>query len=428
MDNDTPAEGDRAAASQTGTSRNPNLALSALFLAAFVVGSAELLVVGVLTLVADDLSVSEQTAGLLVTSYALGIAVGGPLLSSVTIGLPRRALLRVAFAAYIAGNLLASFSGSFALLVVARAVTGSLHGLFVGTALGIAASLVPPARMGQAISLVLGGIAVSTAFGVPLGTLIGQSFGWRASFLSIFVLGLVALVGIVVLVPRTEKAGAGELASQAHSALAPRVLLVLLTGFLVMGGQFAALTYLTPFLQQVTGLSGGSITIFLMIYGIATAIGTLVGGRVADRNANLGLVVGTIVVVVSLGAMYLVGSSPVLVGVCLVFWGMAGFGLVPSLQYRTVTLAGDGRDLAATLPASATTGGIALGSVLGGWALSSFGPASPVLVAAIACVVVLPLAYATTFLKAPPEEPGARPEESADGSAGDRERSTAEQQ
>lgn len=385
--------------------RRTTLSLAALFLAAFVAGTAELVVVGVLTLVAGDLEVDVAVAGVLVTSYALGIAVGGPALTFLTIRMPRRTLLRVAFALYLVGNLLAAMAATFGLLVLARAVTGVLHGLFVGVALGVAAALVPRERMGQAIGVVLGGIAMSTAFGVPLGTLIGQSFGWQETFLSVVGLGVVALVGLVVLVPHVELTGTGGGGDQARWALAPRVLLVLLTGFLVMGGQFAALTFLTPFLEEVTGATAGAVTIYLMVYGVASAAGTLLGGRAADRNANLTLVLATIVVVLSLGAMYLGGASPVIVSICLVTWGLAGWGLVPSLQYRTVVLAGPGRDLAATLPASATTGGIAVGAVLGGWGIASFGPSAPVLVAAVACLVVLPLVLLSTRLT-PPAEPG----------------------
>ncbi len=380
---------------------SPNRALGALFLAAFVVGSAELVVVGVLTLVADDLGVPIGTAGVLVSSYALGIAIGGPLLTSLTINRPRRSLLRLAFGVYVLGNLLAAASASFGLLVLARVVTGALHGMFIGVAFGVAAALVPPARMGRAIAMVLGGIAVSTAFGVPLGTLIGQAFGWQATFLSIVVLGVLALLVLVLLVPPTEKAGSADLRSQARYALAPRVLLVLAAGFFVLGGQFAALTYLTPFLEEVTGIAAGAVALFLLAYGLAAAAGTLLGGWAADRDANITLVAGTCVVVASLVLIYVGSTSPVLVIVGLLVWGAAGWGLVPSLQYRTVSLAGPGRDLAATLPASVLAGGIAFGALLGGWAIASFGPAAPVLAAAIACAAVVPLLVVTTTLRAP---------------------------
>lgn len=386
-----------------------SIALGALFAAAFVVGSAELVVVGVLTLVAEDLSVSVADAGLLVTAYALGIAIGGPLLTALTIRVARRALLRLAFTVYVVGNLLAALASSFGLLVLTRVVTGALHGLFIGVALGVAASLVPAERMGRAIAMVLGGIAMSTALGVPIGTLIAQNAGWRATFVVIVLLGVIALVAVVVTVPRTEKSGSVGFRAQAREALAPKVLAVLAAGFLVMGAQFAALTYLTPFLEQVTELGPTGVTVFLLLYGLASAAGTLLGGRAADADANRSLVGGTVTMLIALTVLHYAGSSAPVAAIALVVWGVAGWGLVPALQYRTVTLAGAGGDLAATLPASATTGGIALGAVLGGWGISRFGPETPTLIAAGACLAVLPLVWWTTRLRAPRSAAGGQP-------------------
>lgn len=398
-------DGSGTAAEPPCDRRRGNMALLALFLAAFVVGTAELMMVGVLPLVADDLGVSLGTAGALVSSYALGIAVGGPVLTSLTMRLPRRLMLRVAFAAYVVGNLLAALSASFGLLVVARVLTGSLHGLFIGIALGVAPVLVTPERMGWAISIVLGGVSVSTALGVPLGTFVGQVLGWQASFLAVVALGAVALVAVFWLVPEVQIAGAGDLRSQARYALAPRVVAVLLVGLLAMSGQFAALTFLNPFLTEVTGLSAGTLTIYLLIFGAATSVGTLLlGGRAADRNANAAFLAGTAVLVGAFALLYLAGTSPVLVAVALVAWGVSGFAIIPSLQYRVVSLAGPGRDLASSLPASALTAGIALGSTVAGWGISAYGPTAPVLIAGVTCLAVLPLYYLTTFIRVPDDD------------------------
>lgn len=385
-----------AAASPAPHSATAGRALAALFLATFVVGSAELVVVGVLSILAGDLAVSEGAAGLTVTAYALGIAVGGPVLTAATIRLPRRSMLRVAFLLYVVGNLAAALSASFVMLVAMRLVTGALHGVFVGVALGVAVAIVPAERMGRAIGLVLGGIAVSTAFGVPLGTLIAQQAGWRAAFVAIVVLGAVAFVAMVQTVPSTTTKGATGLRGQLRDVLTVPVVTVLMCAFLLMGGQFAALTFLTPFLEDVTGLGPSQVALFLLVYGLASAAGTLLGGRAADLNANLTLLSGTALVVVSLGLLRVAGESPVVAAGALVVWGVAGWAVVPALQYRTVSLADGGRDLAATLPVSATTGGIALGSVLGGWGLTRFGSEAPPTVAALACLAVLPLVWVTT--------------------------------
>ena len=389
------------------TSRaGPTPALAVLFAAAFVVGTAELVVVGLLTRVAEDLDVSVGGAGLLVTSYALGIAIGGPLLTAATFTLPRRAMLAAAFAVYLAGTLVAAAAPSFGALLAARAVTGALHGLFVGVALAVASAMVAPERRGRALALVLGGIATSTALGLPLGTFLGQQFGWRAAFVAVAAAGGLVLLGLGLAVPSVARAGSSRLRTQVRDALAPRVLAVLACAFLVMGGQFVALTFLTPFLEEVTGLSDSAVTAYLLLYGLAAAAGTVLGGRGADANANVSLVAGAGLVVLSLAAVWLVGDQPVLLAIALAVWGFAGWGLVPSLQSRTMDLAGAGRELAATLPASATTGGIALGAIAGGAALERSGPAAPPLLAAVLCLAVVPLLVLSSRLKLPsPAEP-----------------------
>jgi DHA1 family inner membrane transport protein len=381
-----------------------NLVLTVLFLGAFVVGSAELVVVGILNLISKDLAVSTSTAGTLVTAYALGISIGGPILTAVSIKFGRRILLWVALGAYVAGNLIAVLAANYGMLILARVITGALHGLFIGVAFAVAAAVVPPERMGRAISVVFGGIAVATALGVPLGTLIGQSLGWRATFVAIVIVGAVVLVASLIVVPQVPNHGIGGFTAQARHALAPRVLAVLGLGLLVMGGQFAALTFLTPYLQQVTGISGGLISVFLLAYGVANAVGTFAGGWAADKSARVTLVVANAVLIVALAVLYVGGRMPIVVALALVVWGLVGFGLVPSLQYRVVSLAGPGRDFAATLPASAVTLGIAIGSLIGGWALSGHGPKGAVITGLIICAVALPVAWLTGLLKAPTSE------------------------
>ena len=385
-----------------------NLALGTLFLGAFVVGSAELVVVGILNLIAGDLTVSISAGGTLVTTYALGIAIGGPILTAVSIRFGRRPLLLLTLGGYVLGNVLAAAAVNFGMLLLARVLTGALHGLFIGVAFAVAAGLLPPERMGRAISVVFGGIAVATALGVPLGTLVGQAWGWQASFVGIVLAGAVALVLMLVFVPNVPNTGVGGFTAQARHALAPRVLAVLGLGFLIMGGQFAALTYLQPFLAEVTGISGPLISIFLLVYGIANALGTFLGGAAADRNASRTLLVASVVLVLALGVLYVGGSTPIVAALALGVWGLVGFGLVPSLQYRVVSLAGPGRDFAAMLPASAVTAGIAVGALVGGWALNNNGPSAAVLTGLVLTAAAVPAAWATGFLRLPtPVDDGA---------------------
>lgn len=364
-------------------------------------GTAELGVVGLLDLIVDDLVVSVSTAGLLVTSYALGMALGGPVLSALTLRFGRRALLRTALVAYVVGTGLAGLASSFELLVLARILTGSLHGLLVGVALVLAAELVGPERQGRAISVVVGGFAVATALGVPLGTFVGQALGWRAAFAVVVGLGLIATVAAFAFVQPPRAGDGTRSAGGTRAALAAPVLVLLAIGFVLMGSQFMALTYITPFLTQVTGVSGAVVGWFLLAYGTATAVGTGLGGRAADRDAGLTLVVADAILVVSLGTLWLAGSSPLVALTALVAWGAAGFGLVPALQLRVVTLAGDGADLAGTLSVSAITGGIAAGSLAGGAIIATTGPQTLVLASAAACALALPLTWLARRLGAP---------------------------
>lgn len=383
-----------------GETRN-KLALGALGLGAFAIGTAELVIVGVLNLIADDLHVSLSTAGLLVTAYALGISIGGPVVTAATIRMPRHTLLCVALVVFVLGNLAAVFAGVFGLLVLARVLCGALHGLFLGAASALATGLVAPEHRGQAVGLVFGGISVSTVLGVPLGTLLGQSLGWQATFAGVAVLGLVSLVVIMIWVPSVASSGSGGLGSQVRHALHPRVLAMLGAEVLLMGSQFIAFTYLAAFLQDVTGIRSSMVSVFLMIFGVFSAIGTFAGGRFADINASRALLVGNGVLIVGLLGLYVFRDSPPLVGVALALWGIVGFGVTPSLQLRVISLAGEGADLAATLGASAANVGVASGAAVGGWVLASFGIADVPLTALVFAVIALPAVWATRFLRVP---------------------------
>jgi MFS transporter, DHA1 family, inner membrane transport protein len=377
-----------------------NLVLATLFLGMFVLGSAELLVVGVLNLIAADLRVSIPAAGTLVTAYALGLAIGGPLLAALTIRLDKRTVLLGALALFILANLVAVLTASYGLFLTARVVAGAFQGVFIAAAFVVGISVVPPDRMGRAMSVVFSGVAVSAALGVPLGTLVGQALGWRGSFTAIVALSVIALIATLALVPSVPSAGGG-VGDQARYAFAPRVLAVLVLNVLMFASLFAALTYIAPFLESVTGVSGALISVFLLAYGVATAVGSFGGGRFADRNAARTLVVATTGTAVCLLALYLVGAIPFLVALVLLALGLFGMGGVPSLQYRIVSLAGPGGALAQSLPASAANVGIAFGSVAGGMAIGASTLSSAVLTGLAIAVIAVVLAWATSNLTPP---------------------------
>jgi MFS transporter, DHA1 family, inner membrane transport protein len=377
-----------------------NLALAALFLGMFVLGSGELLVVGLLNLIATDLHVSIPAAGVLVTAYALGLAVGGPILTALTIKLDKRTILIGAVGLVILCTLVPVLTTGFGLFVVARTVIGALHGLFVAVGFVLATSLVPPERMGRAISVVVSGLFVSTALGVPLGTRAGQVLGWRGSFTAVAVLSVLALVATLLVIPSMPSTGGGA-GSQARYAFAPRVLAALVVNVVAFAAVYSALTYIVPFLESVTGISDGLISLFLLAYGVATAVGSFAGGRFADQNAARTLVVGAIGVTASLLVLYLFGASAVIVALALLAFGFFAMGMVPSMQYRVVSLAGPGGQLASSLPASAANVGIALGAYAGGVAYGAFTASSTVLTGLIIAGISIPVAWAAGFLRPP---------------------------
>ncbi|MFG1626113.1 MFS transporter [Kribbella sp. NPDC049227] len=393
--------------------RRANLVLATLFSGMFVLGSAELLVVGVLNLIAADLQVSIPAAGRLVTVYALGLAIGGPILTLLTIRLNRRTVLVGALVLCIVGNLIGVLTSSYGLFLAARIIVGALQGLFIAAAFVAGISVVPPERMGRAISIVVSGVAVSAALGVPLGTLVGQTLGWRGAFTAVVVVTVIALIATLTLVPSVPSTGAGA-GSQAKYAFAPRVLALLVLNFLAFATLYAALTYIVPFLESVTGISGALISVFLLAYGVATAVGSFGGGRFADKNAARTLIVGTIGVAVSLMALYLVGAIAVLVALVLVAWGLFSFGMVPSLQYRVISLAGPGGALAQSLPASAANVGIAFGSFAGGLAIGNFSASSVVVTGLIIAGLAIVVAWGTSFLKPPVIDQAAQPATTAE--------------
>lgn len=336
------------------------------------------------------------------------MAIGGPLLTVATVRVGRRRLLLAALAAYVVVTAVAFSAGNFPVLLAARALTGSLQGLFVGAAFTVATTIVPRDRIGRAMSAVVGGFAVSAAIGVPAGALIGQYLGWRGAFLAVAGLGIAVFAATRVLVPSVGLPARGDGGLHLRDAVSPRVLAVLAFALILFAGSYGALTYVTPFLQHVTELSETWITAFLLIYGAATASGAFGGGRFADRNAPRTLVIATAVLVVVFILLLAAGRARAAAGVALVAWGLFGFGLVPSLQYRVASLAGPAAAVAAPLPASAINAGIALGSLLGGWALAAQGPSAPMGIAIAVCAVALVLAVATGRLR-PPGNPVSQP-------------------
>ena len=383
----------------TQLSTRTRLVLAVLFAGAFVMGCAEMLVVGLLDLIATDLDVSVPAAGALVTANAAGLAIGGPLLTFLTTRFDRRTLLVGSTAVFVLANVLPALVAGYPLFVAARVVIGAAQGLFIAAAITTATSIVPAERAGRAMAVVISGFATASALGLPLGTLLGQSVGWRGSFVAVVAVGAVVLVAAVAVVPSVPTSRESLALGQARHAFAPRVLAVLGLCVLIFTAIQSALTYLVPFLDRVTGVDGSVVTLFLLVYGVSTTVGSSAGGRFADIDAARTFVIGTIGVTASLLAMRVFGASAPLVAVAVLGVGLFGMGMAPSMQHRVVTLAGPGAPLASSLPASAVNIGIAIGSYLGGVAISGAGVEAAVVTGAVVAAIAVATAWATSSLE-----------------------------
>ncbi|WP_232668640.1 MFS transporter [Pseudonocardia sp. TRM90224] len=380
--------------------------LAALFVATFVLGSAEMLVVGLLDRIAEDVRITIPAAGGLVTAYALGVAAGGPVLTALTIRWDRRRVLLSALAVATVAMVLPVLvpAMSYAMFIGLRVVAGAMAGLVIAAAFEMGTSIVEPERKGRAISAVFGGFAVSSALGVPLGTLIGHALGWRGAFAAVAALSVAAVVALAVLAPSLpgSTSGAGDLARHAFS---PRVLAVLALHVLVFAALYSAVTYIVPFLESVTGISGPLVSVFLLLYGGADAVGALIGGRFADRDAARTLLVTTAGISGVLLMLHFAGPVPALVALVLMVLGATAAAMVPSLQYRVVELAGPGGALAQSLPASAANLGVAAGALAGGIAINAVSVSAAVIMGAAIGVGAVAVAWATGRLAAPATEP-----------------------
>lgn len=355
------------------------LALFALTLSAFAIGTTEFVIVGLLPTIASQLQVTLPSAGLLVSLYALGVAIGAPLLTAVTGKLPRKWLLVGLMALFTLGNLLAWQAPDYGTLILARVLTGLAHGVFFSIGSTIATSLVPKEKAASAIAIMFTGLTVALVTGVPLGTWIGQLFGWRETFLVVSALGLIACVGSYCLIPANLPRGAtASLREQLTVLTQPALLRVYAKTALGYGGAFTAFTFLAPILQQVSGFSASSISLILLVYGVSVAVGNIWGGKLADKKGALpALKILFSGLVVILLALTFTASHPLLVVLTVLVWGAFAFGNVPALQVLVVQEAGhhapNAVDVASGLNIAAFNIGIAIGSVVGGLVVEHLG-------------------------------------------------------
>lgn len=365
------------------------LALLALTLSAFAIGTTEFVIVGLIPTIATDLGVTLPSAGLLVSLYALSVAIGAPLLTAMTGRIPRKALLVGLMALFTVGNLVAWQAPSYESLIVARILTGLAHGVFFSVGSIIATNLVSKDKAASAIATMFSGMTVAFVTGIPLGTFIGQHLGWRVTFLVVAAFGVVALLGSLLFVPKTiQHTPPAPLLRQARVLLQPRLLLVYAMTAVGYGGSLIAFTFLAPILQDLAGFSPNMVGAVLLAYGVSVAIGNIWGGRLADKRgpvSALKIIFGLLASV--LLVLTFTAGNPWLVVLTVLAWGAVAFGNVPGLQVYVVQqaerVAPDAVDVAAGFNIAAFNLGVAGGAWAGGLVVSHLGQGHTPWIAAV---------------------------------------------
>jgi len=353
-------------------------ALLALAVSAFAIGTTEFISVGLLPLISADLNVSITAAGLTVSIYALGVTIGAPVLTSITSRVSRKTLLLWIMIVFIIGNSIAAAASSLTVLLIARIISALSHGIFMSIGSTIAADLVSKDKRASAISIMFTGLTVATITGVPIGTFIGQQFGWRLAFVAIVLVGIIAFIANSILVPKNlSKAKPSTFKDQLSLVTKSRLLLLFIITALGYGGTFVVFTYLSPLLHEITGFKESTVAGILLLYGMAIAAGNMIGGRLSNKKPLTALfymfIAQAIILFLLIFALPYKGAGLAMI----ILMGLLAFMNVPGLQVYVVMLAEryvpGAVDVASAINIAAFNAGIAIGSYLGGVVTNSLG-------------------------------------------------------
>ena len=343
------------------------IALYALAIGGFGIGLTEFVIMGLLPEVAADFAVSETAAGYLISGYALSVAVGAIALTAALTRVDRKKALLGLMVLFILGNLVSALAPDYSTMMIGRVIAALCHGAFFGIGAVVAAQLVAPSKRAAAISVMFAGLTISNVLGVPLGTLLGQAAGWRSTFWAITVIGVFALIGIAALVPArtgTDATGSpGSLLQEFRVFRTPQVWLSIAVTVLGYGGMFGGFTYIAFTLTEVSGFASSAVPWLLILFGVGLFVGNILGGRAADKNLGLTLVVLLVVLTAVLAIFALTAGNPVMAMVSLVLMGGFGFATVPGLQMRVMAHA----EAAPTLASGANIAAFNVGNALGAW-------------------------------------------------------------
>ncbi|MFI8209449.1 MFS transporter [Streptomyces werraensis] len=364
-------------------------AVYVLALGIFAMVTSEFVVAGLMPQMADGLNATIPQIGYLITAFAVAMAAGGPFLTMALMKLPPRTALMALFAIFLAGNALAATATGYSTMMAARIVTGIASQAFFGVGISMCAQITRPEIRGRAIAVAMNGLMLGTLLGLPVSTLIGERFGWRAAFWAIAAITVIAAVATWFGVPRIERAeGGGGFRQELGVFRKPKLWLVLSTSTLVIGATFSAFSYFNPILTDLVGFSTGAVPLLLIAYGAATVVGNNIVGRFADRHTVPVLAIGLVLNSVFLSGFALLADLPAPAVVCMMGIGLVGVTMNPALATR-VQRTGNAGPLVNTVHSSFITLGIILGSSIGAVAIDTWGLRAPLWLGAVTALAGL---------------------------------------
>jgi MFS transporter, DHA1 family, inner membrane transport protein len=375
------------------------LPLIALFFAAFAFGTTEFVIAGVLPQVAAGLGVSVPSAGYLVSGYAIGIAIGGPLLTIATARLSRKTLLIGLTIAFTLGQVACALAPDFFSMLLLRIAIAVAHGAYFGVAMVVGVGLVRPEKRGMAVALILAGLTVSGIVGVPIGTAIGNAFGWRATFWAMFILGILAVLAMAALLPRgtgTSAVPAG-LRNEVRVLGRQQVWTCLIIMLMLMLCQFVPYTYIAPLLMEVTGLDAATVPWVLLLNGLGATVGVFIGGKLSARHLMPSLITMLALQAIVLVVIYLVSPYPLPMVAALTVWGGLNFAVGTPIQTRILTWTVDAPNLASSLIPSGFNVGIAIAASLGAVMLSAGFPYRSLPLVGVGSMIVATVVAALSY-------------------------------
>ncbi|MFF3174209.1 MFS transporter [Streptomyces sp. NPDC057900] len=376
------------------------LALLALAIGAFGIGTTEFVIMGLLPEVAADFQVSIPTSGYLVSGYAMGVVLGAPLMSVLGTRITRKRMLMILMGLFVIGNVVSATAPVFGVMLAGRVIASLAHGAFFGIGSVVAAGLVAPHKKAGAIAMMFTGLTVANVVGVPLGTYIGQTAGWRTTFFLVAALGVIGLLGVAKLVPEQPRTEGVRLRHELAAFRNVQVLLAMAMTVLGFGGVFAAITYITPMMTDIAGYSASSVTWLLVLFGLGMVGGNLLGGKFADRHLMPLLYVSLSALTVVLALFTLTAHNKIAAAVTLVLIGGLGFATVPPLQKRVLDQAAGAPTLASAVNIGAFNLGNALSSWIGGIVIAAgLGYTAPNWVGAVLAASALVLAFVSSTLE-----------------------------